>query len=418
MQLWETDTRFGESLRALPKAITLSTLSAGLLTSVMGATGPMVLVYQAAKLADYTPQHIGSWIFAILAGSGVMSVLMALMYRQPATSAYSMAGSALLVQVLPQYGLHAAVGAYLMGAVLILLLALSGLFNRLIALLPPEIVMAMLAGVLLNFGIAIFPQMVGEPLVVGPMLLAFLLSSRLRSLVPPITVALAVAVGQTLIFYPPQTGEGIRLVFTLPGFYAPTFSLDAFLSITLPLVLLTLSSQNATGIGMLLALGYKPRVTAITFFTGLFSLLTAPMAGPGINLATPGVAICGDRQAHHDPDMRYGATIVFGVLFIAYGLLGQTVLSVMETLPRSMIVVIAGLAMMPVILSVLQQSFSSGRRPMGASFALVIAASNVQVFGVGAAFWSLVLGSLISLLLDPKPEDVAKAELALDEGGK
>lgn len=414
MRLWETDTRFRESVRDLPQAIRLSTVSAGLVTAVMGITGPVVLVFQAAKLAEYTPDQLGSWIFAIFVGGGLMSLLLALMYRQPATGAYSMAGSALLVQVLPQFGLHLAVGAYIMGAVLILALALTGWFNKLMAYLPPEIVMAMLAGVLFHFGAALFPELVGNPLVVGPTLLAFFASHKVKRFVPPLTVAVVVAIVQTLVFYPPAAGEGIQWAFTLPRFYAPHFTLDAFLSITLPLVLLALSSQNATGIGVLWALGYRPRITAITFFTGLFSLITAPMAGHGINLATPMTAICGDEHSHPDPALRYGAAVVNGLLFITFGVLGITVASVMETLPGSLIVTIAALAMIPVILTTLQQGFASGQRPLGAVFALVIAASNVTLFGVGAAFWSLVGGTLVTLLLDPKAEVDDEARQAME----
>lgn len=414
MQLWETDTRFRESVRNLPRAIRLSTVSAGLVTAVMGVTGPVVLVFQAAKLSNFTAEQTSTWIFAIFVGGGLMSLLLALMYRQPAAGAYSMAGSALLVQVLPQFGLSLAVGAYIMGALLILALALTGWFNRLMALLPPEIVMAMLAGLLFHFGAALFPELVNNPVVVGPTLLAYFVSYRFRRFAPPLTVAVVVAIVQTLVFYPPVAGEGIQWTVTVPQFYAPRFTLDALLSITLPLVLLALSSQNATGIGVLWALGYRPPITAITFFTGLFSLITAPMGGHGVNLATPMTAICGDEHSHPDPNMRYGAVVINGLLFVAIGVLGTTVVSVMDALPNSLIVTIAALAMIPVILTTLQQGFASGRRPLGAIFALVIAASNVTLFGVGAAFWSLVGGSLVTLMLDPRPAVDDEAQQAME----
>ncbi|MBI3992198.1 MAG: benzoate/H(+) symporter BenE family transporter [Candidatus Lambdaproteobacteria bacterium] len=401
MHFWETDTCVRESLRDLPKAITVSTFTAGFVAALMGASGPILLVFQAAQLSHYTEQQIGSWVFGIYAVGGMMSLLLAIMYRQPATGAFSMAGAALLVNVLPRFGLHEAVGAYLLGGVLITLLAFTGWFNRVMEFVSKEIVMAMLGGVLFHFSAAIFPQLVSFPALVAPTLLAYLIAHRWNRVAPPMTVALIVAIGQVLLFHPPPAGA-IEFTFSLPRFYAPAFSLDGFLSLTLPLVLLTLSSQNASGISVLSALGYRPRISAITFFTGVLSIATAPMAGHGVNLATPMSAVCGDASVHPDPRMRYGAAVIAGLFFILFGTLGVTMFSLIRIMPQGLIMVIAGLAMLPVVLTVLQQSFGTRRRPLGCIFALIIAAANVQWFGIGSAFWSLILATAISYWLDPE----------------
>jgi benzoate membrane transport protein len=315
------------------------------------------------------------------------------------TGAYSIAGAALLVQTLPRFGLHAAVGAYLIAGALITALALSGGFERLLRLVPLEIVLGMLAGVLLRFGADIFPQLVKAPLLVGLTLLAFGLAHRLPRWLPPVLVALAAGVAASL-FTHDYPARAIPVTFTLPEFYAPTFSLDAFLSLTVPLVLLALSSQNATGIGVLWAQKYKAPVNAITLATGLASLLTAPMAGHGVNLATPMTAICSDASAHPDARLRYGAAVVNGVLWIGAGCLGLTLVALIEVLPQGLILTIAGLGLLPVILRSLSESFGAGRHRFGCLFALLIAASNTQWLGIGAPFWALVLASGMSLLID------------------
>ena len=397
--LVERDTDFLASLRLLPRAITPSTFSAGFVAAVMGVTGPTLLVFQAAVGAGFSKEEIGSWFFGIFVGGGLMTLVLALAYRQPMTAAYSIAGSALLVQVLPGFSLNEAVGAYLISGALILLLGLSGLFERIMRVVPAEIVLGMLAGVLLRFVVGLFPDFVAQPLLIGATLLAFFLAHRLQRLLPPFTIALAVGILLTLYLEP--LGElSLTGGFTRPFFFPPAFTLDAFLSLSLPLMLLALSSQNATGIGVLWTLGYRAPINAITLATGLFSLLTAPMGGHGINLATPMTAICGEEAAHPDPGLRYGAAIVNGILFALFGGVGVIAVELIEVLPLGLIRVISGLALLPVILNALQKSVGGERHRFGCLFALAIAASDVQWLGVGAAFWALVFASGISLLLD------------------
>jgi len=291
------------------------------------------------------------------------------------------------------------VGAYVLSALLITLLALTGWFERLLRLIPTPIVMAMLAGILLRFATQILHELVRDPLLVGGAVLAYVLAQRRAQHFPPVTVALVVGVALALWLHPLPAGP-IPLAVTLPSFYAPAFSLDAFLSLTLPLTLLTLSSQNATGIGVLWALGYRAPIHAITLATGLFSLVTAPMAGHGVNLATPMTAICGDAGSHRDPDLRWGAAVVNGLLFSTFGVLGLTLLALIRVLPLGLIAAVAGLALVPVILQSLEKSFGAGQHRFGCLFALVIAGSDVQVLGIGAAFWSLVGALAVSLLAD------------------
>jgi benzoate membrane transport protein len=399
LETWERDTHFWRSVRDLPRAVTLSSASAGLVAALMGVTGPTLLVYQAAMAAGFPSDAISSWFFAIFGLSGIFSIWLALAYRQPICGAYSIAGAALLVQVLPHYGLAEAVGAYVLGALLITVLALTGWFERGMRLIPAPIIMGMLAGILLRFATGIFHELVADPWLVGPTLAAYVLAQRRAQALPPVTVALVVGVALALWLHPlPATS--IPLALTVPHFYAPHFTLDAFLSLTLPLVLLTLSSQNATGIGVLWALGYRAPIHAITLATGLFSLVTAPMAGHGVNLATPMTAICGDASAHPDPDLRWGAAVVNGVLFSAFGVLGVTLLALIRVLPLGLIATVAGLALVPVILQSLQRSFGSGEHRFGCLFALVIAASDVQIAGIGAAFWSLIGALAISVVAD------------------
>ena len=101
------------NLRDSLRYATTSTLGAGFVAFLLGATGPALLVYQAAANANYPGEVIDSWFFAIFVGGGLLSLLLAFLYREPICGAYSIAGSALLVTVLDKYSLSEAVGAFL-----------------------------------------------------------------------------------------------------------------------------------------------------------------------------------------------------------------------------------------------------------------------------------------------------------------
>ena len=394
----EPPTDLRANLRDLPRYLTGSTLSAGLVAALLGVTGPVILMIQAATAAGLTAQQLNSWVFAVLVGGGTASVFLALVYRQPICGAYSIAGAALLVTTLPRYSLGEAVGAYVVSGLLIAALGLTGWFARAMSRVPPQIVAGMLAGVLFRFGIGIFTPLRDDPFLVLAMVLTFLALQRLGwrtaalgALV--VGMALAAAAGQFRL-------EHVALHLALPELYAPAFSLQAMLSLGLPLTLLALTTQNAPGIGILQAQGYPAPGNAITLVSGLWSVATAPLGGHGVNIAAPMTAICASPAAHADPAGRYAATVVNGVLFAAVGVLGATATTIILALPPAVIGVVAGLAMVPALLQSLRGSVGQERHAWGAFFALIIAASDVAVLNVGAPFWALLGGLLVSRLLD------------------
>ncbi|MBA2451142.1 MAG: benzoate/H(+) symporter BenE family transporter, partial [Chloroflexi bacterium] len=156
----EPPTNPRANLVDLPRYVGPSTAGAALVAALIAFTGPVVLVLQAGTNAQLSPDQINSWIFAVAVGGGMASVVLSLLYRQPLCNAWSIAGAALLVGTLPRFSLAEAVGAYLVSGLLILLLAISGLFGAAMERVPQEIVMGMLAGVLLRFAIGIFTPIV------------------------------------------------------------------------------------------------------------------------------------------------------------------------------------------------------------------------------------------------------------------
>ena len=388
----------GRNLRDFSRYTVPSTLGAGFVAALLGCTGPALLVYQAATGAGYPGEVINSWFFAIFVGGGLLSLLLAFLYREPICGAYPIAGSALLVTVLDGYSLSEAVGAFLVSGVLVLLIGVTGLFDAVMERVPNEVIMGALVGILLPFGVEVFALLPGQPLLIGAMVAAYLVGVRLVRTVPPALLALVagfVVAGASGRF---EVGE-LDFALSRPVLVWPAFDWGAIVSIAVPLTLLAVATQNAPGVGILRANGYSPPANAITIFSGIGSILTAPLVGNGVNIAAPMTAVCAGPESHSAPEGRYVASIAQGLLFVAFGLVGATAISLLRALPPALIAGVAGLTLLPVILQALRFSVGGTNHALAAGVALLIGASNLTILGVGSAFWAIVAGVALAKLL-------------------
>ena len=394
----EPPREIGRNLRDSLRYLGASTLGAGFVATLLGTTGPALLVYQAATNAGYPGDIIDSWFFAIFVGGGLLSLLLAFLYREPICGAYPIAGSALLVTVLDEYALSAAVGAFLVSGILVTLIGVSGLFDVVMERVPNEVIMGALAGILLRFGVEVFTLLPGQPLLVGSMVAAYLVGFRFVRKLPPALLALLVGLAVAYLAGQFDVSE-VRLSLSQPVFIWPSFGAGAVFSIAVPLTLLAVATQNAPGVGILWANRYEPPVNAITIFSGIGSILTAPLAGNGVNIAAPMTAVCAGPESHPEQENRYIATVVQGLLFIAFGLAGATAISLIQALPMALISVVAGLALLPVILQAFRLSVGQPRHTLAAGIALLIGASDLSILGINSAFWAIFAGVVLAGLL-------------------
>ena len=190
-----------QSLLDLPKALTLSTWTAGLLAVIVGFTGSLVLTFQVADVAGLTPAQLSSWVFSITVGSGILCISLSLFYKQPVLTAWSTPGLAVLASSLGDYTLSDAVGAYLVIGLAIMILGFSGLFERVMRLLPQSVALAVLGGVLFKFGLGLFTSLSVAPVMVLVMMVVFLFFKRLNWQTP---MALALVAGFMVAFFSGQ----------------------------------------------------------------------------------------------------------------------------------------------------------------------------------------------------------------------
>lgn len=391
---------FREGLRDLPAAINLNSVSAGTVAAIFGCSGPALIVIGAAAAGKLTSGQTVAWLLAIYGLGGLISLLLALRYKMPINGAYSIPGAAIMTAAFASFSFPEIVGAFIMSGAIVLLLGVTGVIRRIMHWLPMPIVMAMIVGAMIRFGVGAVDSVKAAPIIAGSAALAFFLTMRFIKTFPPVLAALIVG-----LFAAAATGSiqaaTVDIAFVAPEFTVPVFTMAAFFGVAVPLAALVIGAENAQATGVLMAEGYKPPVNAMTIVSGIGGILAGCMGGHNANIAGPMTAICSSEQAGEDRSKRYGATVVNGLLFGAFGLLAGVAVPFVLALPRPLIAVVAGLAMIGVLLSALQHGFAKQQgHQVGAFVALLVAMSSLNLFGISAPFWALVFGVIVSLLAD------------------
>ncbi|MHA7880755.1 MAG: benzoate/H(+) symporter BenE family transporter [Saccharospirillum sp.] len=374
----------------MQKRFFLSPLIAGLVVVIVGYSSSAVIIFQAAEAAGANSEQAASWLWALSLGMGLTSIGLSLQHRLPLVTAWSTPGAAVLVVGLSGFSLNEAIGAFIVTAVLIWLAGASGLFEQLTRHLNPAIASAMLAGVLLPFALQSFGAFNEHRLLVGSMLLTYV---ALRFRIPRYTV-LAVLVIGLLVAFAMGSVETDRLVWSLgvPVWQRPSFSLAAIISLSLPLFLVTMASQNLPGIAALTAAGYPSPTSSVLKWTGTTTLLLAPFGAFALNLAAITAAICMSPQAHPDRAKRYLAAISAGGFYILLGLMAATVVAFFASVPTAYMITLAALALLPTIAGALLTALQDEPQREAALITLLVTSTNVTLFGIGGAFWGMVFG--------------------------
>src|SRR5690606_19132326 len=151
---------------------------AGLISVIVNYGGTFILVFQAAKVAGLSPELTASWVWSISIGVGTTGLWLSWRYKAPIITAWSTPAAAFLVTALAAASYAEAIGAYLISAAAFVVLGLSGGFDRVIRLIPPAIADALLAGILLPFGVQAFGGVGVDPLLAGLLILTYVVLKR------------------------------------------------------------------------------------------------------------------------------------------------------------------------------------------------------------------------------------------------
>lgn len=378
--------------------ISLSAIVAGFVAVLVGFASSVAIVLQAAAAAGATLDIMASWLLALGIGMAATCIGLSWYYKAPVITAWSTPGAALLATSLQGLTINEAVGVFIFTAALGLIIGLSGWFDKLTRLIPLPLASAMLAGILLQFGLSIFTSLQSQLLLVGLMCISYLLAKRFM---PRYAILWVLLTGLLCVVTQGQFNySAVTLSLTTPVWVTPHWSLSALLGVGLPLLLVTMASQNIPGVAVIRTSGYQTPVSPLISSTALSTLLLAPWGAFSINLAAITGAICTGTEAHPDKDKRYIAGIAAGVFYLLAGFAGATVVALFAAFPTEMIAALAGLALLGTIGANLAIATAEGEYREAAVITLLVTASGVSFFGVAAAFWGIIAGGLTVLLVN------------------
>ncbi|WP_295974612.1 benzoate/H(+) symporter BenE family transporter [uncultured Xanthomonas sp.] len=377
--------------RALWRDASLPALIAGFVTVLVGFTSSAAIVFEAARSVGASQAQIASWMWALGLGMGLTCIGLSLRYRMPVVTAWSTPGAALLIGTGGGLPLSDAIGAFVVVAVLSTLAGFSGMFERLLRRIPLSLASAMLAGVLLRFGLDVFVAMQHQLAMALAMFATYLLGRRTfprYAVIATLLVGIAVAAGSGTLHL-----EAARLRLAQPVLVWPTLSWQALFGIALPLFVVTMTSQNLPGVAAIRASGYAVPISPTIGWIGVVSTLLAPFGAYGLNLAAITAAICMGREAQEDPQRRYMAAVFAGVFYLLIGVFGATVAALFAAFPRELVMAIAGIALFGTIGNSLASALREEREREPALIAFLVTASGLSLFGIGAALWGLLAGA-------------------------
>ena len=359
---------------------------------LVGFTSSVALVFQAAQSLQATPAQTASWMLALGLGMGLTTLAFSLRYRLPVLTAWSTPGAA-LIAASSGISLPDAVGAFLFCGLLIAIAGYSGLFARLMDRIPASIAAALLAGVLARFGLDAVRATPEAPLLVLPMLLAYLLGRQCfpRWAVPAVlVVGVLLALGLGLVA-PLQLDDGVAAA---PVFVAPQWNLSVLIGLGLPLFVVTMASQNLPGVAAMRAAGVHLPLSPVIGGTGVATLLLAPFGGYALNLAAITAAIVMSPEAHEDPKRRWLAAVAAGLFYVVVGLAGAAVVALFAAFPKALVLAVAALALLGTIGNGLAAALQGEGERDAAVLTFLVTLSGLTVAGIGAPFWAVLVGSL------------------------
>lgn len=378
--------------------LSVSAVVAGFVAVLVGFASSVAIVLQAATAAGASQDMMASWLLALGIGMAATCIGLSWYFKAPVITAWSTPGAALLATSLQGLSINEAIGVFIFTALLGVVIGISGWFEKLTRLIPLPLASAMLAGILLQFGLNIFTALQSQLLLVGLMCISYLFAKRFA---PRYAILWVLLSGLLFVLLSGQFAyQALSLSLTTPVWVTPEFSISALLGVGLPLLLVTMASQNIPGVAVIRTSGYQTPVSPLISFTALSTFLLAPWGAFSINLAAITAAICTGSEAHPDKDKRYIAGIAAGVFYLLAGVAGATVVALFAALPVEMIAALAGLALLGTIAANLAVASAEGEHREAAVITLLVTASGVSFFGVASAFWGIVAGALTILIIN------------------
>ncbi|RBP03052.1 benzoate membrane transport protein [Roseiarcus fermentans] len=399
LALIERPERPPPGLRALCNDLTADAVAHGFIGWLFAATAPVAIILAVGARGGLSEAQLASWVFGAFFVNGLVTLLFSYLYRKPLAFFWTIPGAVLVGPALAHLSFAEVVGAYYATGALMIALGVTGWVKRVMNAFPMPIVMGMVAGVFLRFGLDLVRALHDDALIAAPMAIAWLgLSASPRSgrIVPPIIGALVVGGVATIALGRFDFAAVGALELARPIVQAPQWSWSAMIELVIPLAITVLVVQNGQGLAVLRAAGHAPPVDAVTLACGVGAIASAAVGAVCTCLAGPTNAILTSSGAR---EKQYVAGLVTGALSIGFGLAAPAFTRVMLQAPKAFIMTLAGLAMLRVLQGAFVATFRD-RYSLGGLVAFLVTVADIGLLNIGAAFWGLIAGVAVSWLLE------------------
>lgn len=388
----------GTLFKTLKEDWSISATVAGFLAVLISYAGPLIIFFQAAQQAQVSSAMMISWIWGISIGAAVSGIFLSIKYKVPVITAWSAPGTALLVTLFPHISLAEAVAAYITTAVVIFIVGITGYFDKLLKWIPQDIAAAMMAGILFQFGLALFHASDSMPLIVFCMLLVFLCAKRLAPRYAMLWVLFA-GISLSMILGK-MNPVALHLSLAIPQFIQPEWTWNSTFNLALPLILVSLTGQFLPGMAIMKLSGYDTAAKPIISVTSIASLAVACVGGITIVLASITAALCMGKDAHELKEKRYIAGIANGIFYILGGLFAGSIVMLFSLLPKELVAALAGLALLGAIASNISMAMQNPTQREAALLTFLATASGMHFLGLSSVFWGICIGIISHLLLN------------------
>jgi len=351
-----------------------------------------------AQVLGLSTAETSGWLLALYGLPGLLSLVLAVIYRQPLLVTGNLFFVIFISGLGDRLSYGELIGASMIAGAGVLVVGLLGLTEWLASWLPVPIMFGLLAGAVLPFMRDAFTTLGDAPAVVGATLLAYLISrgilgERLPAILPALVTGLAVTAitGR----FEPAT---VRLSLVRPALTLPVFSWQAIITATPVFVVLITLQANLPSVRFLQSQDYDPPEVMVDIVSGIRTIVGSMLGPTGISLSLPATSLMAGPGAG-DHDIRHRSVYLAGGAALLIGLLAGVAASRTGIIPPALLLTLSGLSVLDVLGHALKEA-TQGPLFLGPVFALVIALSEISFLSLGNYFWSLVIGSAVSMLLE------------------
>lgn len=387
-------------IRDLKEDWSISASVAGFLAVLIAYAGPLIIFFQAAQAAQVSEAMMASWIWGISIGTAIPGIYLSIKYKAPIVTAWSAPGTVLLVTLFPQMSVNEAVAAYIISAIVIFIVGATGYFDKVLRWIPNSIAAGMMAGILFQFGLALFVATDTMPFIIFSMLGCYLLAKRLSPRYTMIWVLLCGVILSLLLGK--MNPVDINFTMTIPVLIWPEWSWYSTLNLAIPLILVSLSGQFLPGMAILNLSGYDTPAKPIVMASSIASLAVACVGGITITLAAITAALCTGKDAHELKEKRYIAGVANGIFYLLGGLFASSIVLVFSLLPKELIAALAGLALIGAISANIAVAMKDDSQRESALITFLATASGMQFLGLSSVFWGICIGMIAHYVLTKK----------------